>query len=102
MKQQKKIQIGGETINLAKTDNIWGWRIVHPIKNEDRTINWMNLLFGGKGNLVTLLLILLILGGLYFGFKDLLLQYKHIFNDSCVQYCISDCNVAKSIIQSHL
>ena len=42
--------------------DIFGYRVIHPIKNDDGSINWPNLLFGGWKNLFLLLFILGIIG----------------------------------------
>ena len=49
-----------------------GYRVVYPIKNEDGTLNWFNLLTGGSyWNLVkTMLVLLLILGITYSYYRD--------------------------------
>ena len=46
----------GEKVYLRK--DFLGWRIIKPIKNEDGSVNWPNLLFGGWRNLLMLLFIL--------------------------------------------
>ena len=40
-----------------------GWRVVYPIKNPNGSINWFNLITGGKRNLIfTLIMIAFVLG----------------------------------------
>ena len=46
-----------EKIYLKK--DMFGWRIVHPIKTDNK-INWVNLLFGGYRNLFFLIILLLL------------------------------------------
>ena len=59
----------GEKVYMKKD---WlGWRIVNPIKNEDGSLNWFNILVGGKRNLVNLIVILIIASLIYLGFKEL-------------------------------
>lgn len=41
----KKIEIDGESIYINK--GRLGWSVVHPIKNDDGSINWKNLICGG-------------------------------------------------------
>lgn len=55
----------GEKIYLKK--GFKGWQVVHPIKNEDKSINWKNLLTGGSwwNVIITLIIVLIILGVLY-------------------------------------
>lgn len=43
----EKTIIKGESIYLKKSFD--GWRIIHPWKNEDDTLNWKNILVGGSG-----------------------------------------------------
>lgn len=56
-----------EVRDLPEGDKVYvkkdwfGWRIVQPLRNEDGSINYMNLLVGGKRNFFTLVLILVIL-----------------------------------------
>lgn len=35
-----------EKVYMKKT--FMGWKVVHPIKNEDGSINWFNLITGGS------------------------------------------------------
>ncbi len=49
----------GEKIYLAK--GFFGWRIVKPIRNEDNSINWLNLLVGGWANLILLIFIAILI-----------------------------------------
>jgi hypothetical protein len=42
-----KIEIEGETIHLNKS-KIFGWSIVHPLKKEDGTKDWFNIITGGS------------------------------------------------------
>lgn len=72
-----------------------GWRIVHPIRNEDGSWNWFNLLFGSKSNLVFLIILLLVGVGLYFGITDLLEVYKEVATNPC-DYCV-DCFTKQSL-----
>ena len=57
-----------EASNLPEKDkvylkrDIFGWRVVQPIKNSDGRINWLNLTLGGFRNAIFLLGILLIIG----------------------------------------
>ncbi len=38
--------INGEVVHMKKDP--LGWRVVRPIKNNDGTINWKNLIAGGS------------------------------------------------------
>jgi hypothetical protein len=51
----EKVSIENETIYLKK--GILGWNVINPLKNEDGTTNWKNLLIGGSW--IKLILIIL-------------------------------------------
>jgi len=58
------ITINNERVAVKKS--FGSWRVVHPIKNEDNSINWKNLLIGGSWwNLIVISIIILILAGLF-------------------------------------
>lgn len=42
----KKTQVDGENVYLKKS-KFFGWSIIYPVRNEDGSINWFNLLTGG-------------------------------------------------------
>lgn len=66
IKKEKKIfrvEDLPEKDNIYFKKDIFGWYIIHPIRDEDGKLNWTNLIFGGKRNAwFTLILCLLILG----------------------------------------
>lgn len=76
--------VENETIYLKKDK--FGYRIVHPIKNEDGTINKINLLFGGWRNLLYLLVILAILGAIMYSYRHDVQAMKEIVENPC-NYC---------------
>lgn len=55
----------GEIIEVKRTKILGkdlGFRVVHPIKNIDGSLNWVNLLTGGGwGNLIKMILIIAII-----------------------------------------
>jgi len=64
-KDIKKIDIEG-TPTYVKRDGFGrGYRIVHPVKNEDDTINWFNLCTGGSwwNSIIVAFVIFIILFG---------------------------------------
>jgi len=74
-----------EDIPTLKKD--WfGYRIVYPIKNLDGTINWWNLLVGGKRNAFRLLIYSAIILLIYFGVNELISSYKLIAANPC-EFC---------------
>jgi len=86
-KNIKTIFIEGNEIHM-KQDS-FGYRVVHPIKNKDGSINWINFFFGGKRNLLILSVYILIAVLFYFGVAELIDQYKIIANNPC-DFC-PDC-----------
>lgn len=50
-----KIEVDGEIIYLKK--NSLGWGVIHPIKNEDGSWNWKNLIAGGNWTKLVLIMI---------------------------------------------
>ena len=69
---------------LKKT--MWGWRVVHPVKNDDGTTNWINLLIGGWSNFFILLFILFVIFLYLFGTKELLSGCYDMAENPCA-YC---------------
>lgn len=81
-----------EKVYLKK--DFLGWRIVHPIRNEDGTINKINLIFGGKRNLAILLgLIIIVLLFTWLHYRDvgaLQQQYSAMSSDP-IGWCKAVC-----------
>jgi hypothetical protein len=83
----KTTTIDNETVHLKKD---WlGWRVVHPLKNEDGSWNWFNVCFGSKSNLVFLVILLVLGCAFYFGVQELISNYKMVADNPC-NFC-SDC-----------
>ena len=74
----------GERVYLKK-DSL-GYRIVHPVKDEDGKLNWINLLFGGKRNLIYLILVLLLFGLFSYGVYELTYSMRDVVENPC-EYC---------------
>jgi len=87
-----KVNVNGEEILLKKSKILpfkWSprqWTEIHPPINEYGKINWMNFLFGGKTNLIKLIMILAVIGMLLLGLVE-------IFNSDCVQWCSNNPNL---------
>ena len=66
-----------EASDLPEQDKVYlrkgyfGYRVVHPIKNDNGSINWVNLLVGGWGNLVTLIFLAFVIGTFFYGIYDI-------------------------------
>lgn len=63
-----------------------GYRIVHPIKNKDGSINWINFLCGGKRNAVFMLVVILLIFTAMFAYAQDIKQYKEVVENPCA-YC---------------
>lgn len=61
-----------EKVYLKK--DLFGWRVVHPIKNEDGSFNWFNFVVGSWGNLLLLLFILLLIGIFFLAYHEIAIQ----------------------------
>lgn len=46
MKNVKRIEIDGKIVQLKKSGD--RYRVIYPLKNEDGSINWFNVLTGGS------------------------------------------------------
>jgi len=44
--ENKKIEVDGDEVYLKK--DRFGWRVVHPVKNIDGSLNMKNFLIGGS------------------------------------------------------
>jgi len=62
-----------ETVYLrrSKMPLIGDWGRIYPPINEDGSINWFNLLFGGRKNLIKLLMIMMIIAFILLGYFEL-------------------------------
>lgn len=87
-----------EKVYLKK--DFLGWRVVHPLKNEDGSWNWFNLIFGSKSNLVFLIVLLLIGVTIYLGYHEQLANFKEVMNNPC-NYC-NDCQEQTRVVIASL
>lgn len=76
-----------EKVYLKK--DFLGWRVVEPIKNDDGTINWFNLICNGKRGLLFLIIVLLIACSSYFALIEYTANLREVAFHPC-SYCI-DC-----------
>jgi len=63
-----------------------GYRIVHPTRNADGSINWLNLLVGGRRNLVFLIVVLLCIGFLLYAYEHDIAAMRDVVESPC-SYC---------------
>lgn len=66
--------------------DLFGWRTVEPHKIDGK-IQWMNILFGGKRGLATLIFLMIVVGLLYIGVTDLISSYQTIATNPC-DFCM--------------
>lgn len=72
----------GENVYLKR--GITGeWRVVHPWKRDDGSLNWFAIIFGSKGNFLLLIVIMLIAFALYFGVLQLIGAYQEVAANPC-------------------
>ena len=79
----------GEKVFLKK--NMFGYSVVHPVKNQDGSINWINMLIGGWGNLFKLLFVLLVILLFIYGVKEMMESCKDFTANPC-KYIDLDCS----------
>ena len=99
--QIKKVEVDNEIIYLrnSKLPFIGGWGVVHPIKDENNKIIWINLLFGGRQNFFRLLLIFLIVAICIYGIYDYKQQVQFALNHPC-DYC-QDCGGTSTTLTNY-
>lgn len=58
-----------EKVYLRKGFN--GWKVIHPIKNDDGSTNWKNLICGGSWwNLIIMIVFVLVAIGFFFEYHS--------------------------------
>lgn len=68
-----------EKVYLKKS-RMFGWKVVHPIKNEDGTINWFNLLTGGSWwNWIFIAIIVVVLLGVLYEYNNNIQHFLDCF-----------------------
>jgi hypothetical protein len=95
---QKKIEKGaiksnldGDTVIMKKSKiPILGgdWVQIHPPVNEDGSINYVNLIFGGWRNLKLLIALLIIASLVLFALYEVSRPSVILLKDPCVQQCL--------------
>lgn len=75
------------------------WRVVYPLKNDDGSWNWFNIVFGSKGNIIFLLLLLIVGCVMYFGVKDLISNYQIIADNPC-DFCYNCQEQTRKVVTS--
>jgi len=81
----EKINVGDESIYLGK--DFLGWKVIHPIKNEDGSINWKNLISGGSWiKLIGIIVFTLILLGAIFEVHNIVQIANTYLNQSIISW----------------
>ncbi len=74
----KKGEVHTEDVIIKRSNIplIGDWSRIYPPIDEEENINWMNALFGGKKNLIKLIVILVIVGLIMLGFREIFSNYE--------------------------
>ena len=73
-----------EAANLPESDKVYlskgifGYRVVHPIKNEDGSQNWVNTLVGGWGNFIKIIFIILLILFFLYGVNQMMISCNNM------------------------
>ena len=87
-------RVGDYTIKKSK---FWGDRIIYPIKNDDGTTNWFNLITGGAwGKAISSMLVFLMVLAIVFSYKHDVSTYQTIATQ-CIE---NPCHWCQVITQS--
>ena len=90
-----KTTLEEEVVYLKKSIlSLNDWVRIYPPINEDESINWINVVFGGKKNFIKLLIVLAIIGCALYGYYEVFSSYNQLASTSCVQTCL---NIAKGL-----
>ena len=89
---KETLEVDGEKVHLKK--DFLGWHVTHPIKNEDGTTNWKNLIAGGSWvKLIIIAVFVLILVGAIFEISSV---YK-IANECLANNTFQDVIINKAL-----
>lgn len=84
-KKHPRIKSITETVYIkrSKMPLTGDWQRIYPPVNEDGTFNIVNLIFGGRKNLIRLLFVLGLITIVLLGYKDLF-NYIAYLEESCI------------------
>lgn len=85
-----KSYIGGEKVYLKKGGLLKEWGQIYPPVNEDGTWNIPNLVFGGKRNLIRLLIYIIVIAILGFAIIEGYGNYTALLENPCVKNCLEN------------
>lgn len=63
--------------------DVFGWRIVQPLKNPEGKIVWVNVLFGGWRNLVMLVCVVSMILLFFAGHEELTREMRLVVESPC-------------------
>ena len=66
---EKLTTAAGESVYVKKNTIFKGYRVVHPIKNDDGSINWLHLTIGSWANLTKVIIIFALLIFMMFSYN---------------------------------
>jgi len=91
MRGVKKVEVDNEEVYLKKSFD--GWRVIHPFKNDDGSINWFNISTGGSyWNLIKVLIIVLfimVLSWSYFRDIKVCTDFSERIQEDPVGFCLN-------------
>lgn len=84
-----KVNVNGEKIYLKKSGFLKEWHVIYPpIDPETGKWDYINLIFGSKGNVIGTLLVVFITFLVIFGLYDFIREYNLIFSNPAVKICL--------------
>jgi len=83
-------------LKRSKMPVMGDWARIYPPIDEAGKINWINLIFGGKRNLIKLIVVLAIVGMVLLQFKELFVHIEAIKSSICYQSCVDLNNVVST------
>ena len=78
-----------EDVYLRK--DMFGWRVVNPIKNDDGTFNWKNVWLGNRKVIIFTIIWILIMGFIFYGVNEMISSCKDMADNPCKYFKI-DCS----------
>ena len=77
----------GDKVYMKK--DLFGWRIVQPIHNEDGTLNWFNILTGGTRNLAFTILMVVFVLSFFWVYNHDTAEMQKVVEEPCL-YCSTE------------
>lgn len=88
-----KIRLEGKYVYLKKS-SLFGllkeWRVIYPpVDPETGKWDMVNLIFGGKSNMVKTIFVVVIVLLITYGIYEILKTYQEVFSNPVVQSCLN-------------